>query len=227
MVSLESVYKNPYGQNPFCVKIEECKDLEELLFKVRKYAETQTLLKSATINRAIRRLTAMANKKQEFPIDYFNLRQDQWIYNMTWYKENIYSSETGENFYGLKERKEAFYLLLEACGIPRSYFPYQLPSRPKHKPIQFPNPDKAYELTTYDFFDNKELDWYWQFAHLYNFIVEPRSPSEMAIMRIRWIDWDSCTIEFPQPKLHGEIRKIVLPEVFIKGKTRKKLEELC
>ncbi len=215
---------NPYGQNPYGVQIEKCSNLEELLIQIRRYAETQTSLKLSTIQRDINYLRLLSDKNQAFPVDLFNPRVEQWIYHMTWYKNNVYDGKTNKNFYGLKQRKEAFYLYLDACGIPTSYFPYELPNYPKSKPVEFPNPDIAYQMTTYDYFDDKELNWFFQFTHLYNLIVGPRAPSELTVMKISDIDFDTCTIKFCQPKLNGKSRKILLPEAFIKGKTRKSIK---
>ena len=224
MVNSQSELNNPYGQNPYSIALEKICSFDDLVLKIRKYAETQTDLKSTTIEKRIKKIELMADKKQAFPIDFLNPSVEQFNYHMTWYRENIFDENTGVNYYGLRERKNAFYLYLEACGISEKFFPYRLPRHPEFKPIEFPSPDIAYKLTAHEYYKNKELNWFWQFAHLYNLIVGPRAPSEMAIMQIKWIDWDSCTIKFPQPKLRGKIRKIMLPEVFIKGKTRKSLK---
>jgi len=221
---LKSEYVNPYGQNPFRVDLEKISSFHQLLMEIRKYAETQTSLSENTIKRDIRRIKLMANKNQPFPIDFLNPSNPQFNYHMSWYRENKYDDKTGRNFYGLKERREAFYLYLESVGIPKNYFPYRLPKQPQNNTVDFPNPDKAVEITRSSFYNDKELDWYWQFAHLYNFIVGPRAPSEIIVMQISDIDFDNCTIKFRQPKLNNKIRKIELPEAFIKGKTRKSLK---
>jgi len=221
---LQSKLINPYGQNPFCIDLKKYSSIEELIPEIRKYADTQTDLSSTTIDRDIRRIRLMADKEQTFPIDFLNPRVEQWNYHMAWYKKNKYNENTNKNFYGLKERKEAFYLYLDACNIPCLFFPYTLPKTPDNNPIEFPNPDIAYKMTKYNYFNDKDLNYYFQFAHLYNFIIGPRAPSEMAIMKISDIDFDSNTIEFAQPKRHGKIRKIMLPQVFVNGKTRKSIK---
>lgn len=224
MVNLQSELINPYGQNPFCIDLSKISNLDQLIIKIRQYAENQTDLSSTTIERDIRRIKLMADKNQMFPIDFLNPSVEQWNYHMAWYKENKYNENNNDNYYGLKERREAFYLYLDAVNIPKLFFPYKLPKKLDGGVIEFPNPDIAYKMTKYNYFDNKELNYYFQFAHLYNFIVGPRAPSEMALMKINNIDWDSNTIEFKQPKLHNKARKIMLPEVFVKGKTRKSLK---
>ena len=223
-VKSQNEFKNPYGQNPFAVNLEECTDNDELFRQVEKYARTLTSKKPTTIARDKRYLRLLSNKEQHFPMDFFNLSVAQWNYHMAWYRENVYDEGTGANYYGLKQRREAFYLLLDACGIPKLYFPYELPKHPKTKPIEFPNPEEAYRITKCKFYKDDDLTWYWQFAHLYNFLVGPRAPSEMAIMKMKDINWDNNYIKFAQPKRHGEIRRVKLPEVFIKGKTRKSLK---
>jgi hypothetical protein len=85
------------------------------------------------------------------------------------------------------------------------------------KPIKVPNPDITYEITVTKFYGDIELDCFFQFAHLYNFMVGPRAPIEIAIMKISDIIWSDSTIKFPQPKLQGKIRKIRLPDAFVKG----------
>lgn len=163
-------------------------------------------------------------KKQAFPINFLKPNVEQYIYHMTWYRENVYDDNTGKNWYGLRERKNAFKLFLEVCGIPKEFFSYRLPAHYELVPIEFPNPDVANKFTTYKYYNDKEIDWFLQFAHQYNFIVGPRAPSEMAIMKIGDIDWDNCTIKFSQPKLRGKKRKIMLPESFINGGARKSLK---
>jgi len=98
-----------------------------LIILIRKYAETQTNLSTTTIERDIRRIKLMTDKNQAFPIDFLKPSVEQFNYHMAWYKENNYNENTNENFYGLKERKEAFYIFLEACNIPKLFFPYKLP----------------------------------------------------------------------------------------------------
>ncbi len=223
VLEVEKAFNNPYGGNPFAVNYKDCTGIDDLCDKIKRYAENFTTLEPSTIDRDIRYIRHMADINQPFPIDFFKPSYSQYIYHMTWYKDNYYNPESGKNFYGIKQKRESFNLYLKACGIPVHYFPYDLPSHPKEKPIEFPNPDIAYEITRYPFYKDKEKNWLYQFIHLYNFIVGPRPPSETCKATINGIDWDDCSIIFPQQKKHNSLRKVFVYEVFVNGRTRKSL----
>lgn len=230
MVNQQGELSNPYGKNPFAIDIKKYQTNKEVIAQVVKYLRSQTSLHESTIIRVARYLRSMCdNEKWLFPINLLKPRVEQFYFHMNYYRDNIFDKDTGENFYGLKQKRDAFWYYLDACTIPRSYFPYKLPKQPTIKPIDFPNPDIAYKLTVFDYTKFEELSWskekteYFQFAHLYNFQVGPRAPSEMATAKIGGINWDDCTLKFLQPKLTGKIRKITLPKAFVTGKTRKSL----
>ena len=224
MVISKSEYKNPYGQNPNCVDYKECAGIDDLCFKIEEYAEKSTKLRKSTRLRDIRYIRGMADKNQLFPIDFLNPNYTQYVYHMDWYRGTYYDEQTGKNYYGLKQKKEAFELYLKACGIPKHYFYYELPSCPELKPVDFPNPDRAFDITRFDYYKDKEENWFYQFAHTYNFMVGPRAPDEMCVVECNMIDWDDCRITFPQPKRNWKLRSICLEEVFVNGKTRKSLK---
>ena len=162
MVVSKSEYINPYGQNPNCVDYKKCGGLDELCIEIKKYAEKSTKLKKSTRSRDIRYMRGMANKGQPFPIDFLNPNYTQYVYHMNWYRETHYDEQTGKNYYGLKQKKEAFELYLKACGIPKHYFEYELPSCPELKPVDFPNPDRAFDITRFNYSKDKEENWFYQ-----------------------------------------------------------------
>lgn len=214
---------NPYGQNPFTVKIDSCTGFDDLCHKIKQYASSNTDLRASTIARRLSYLHLMADRQQPFPIDFFNPNYTQYIYHMTWYKENKYNPETGKNFYGLKQRKETFETYLDAVGISRGFFHYTLPEYPQEKPICYPNPNIAFDITRYPFFKDKDENRLYQMIHLYNFVVGPRPEAEDCILKIDNINWDDCIITYPQPKRKYKIREIFIEESFINGRTRKSL----
>lgn len=225
MVNLQSELINPYGQNPFCIDLKQCTGIDDLCNKIKIYAETRTRLKSSTIKRCIRNLRAMSNhEKSIIPIDFLNPSYPQYIYHMNWYRNEKYDPKTHKNFYGLKQKKQAFELYLTACSINKKYFEYMLPSYPKDKPIEFPNPDIAFEITRHKYFKDEDENRLYQFIHLYNFIVGPRTESEDVVLTTDMIDWDNCSITYPQEKLGWELRRVFLPEAFMLGKTRNSLK---
>ena len=215
---------NPYGTNPYSVDYKKATGTDELCKLIKDYAENFTRLKPSTITRDLNYIRGMANQNQPFPINFLQPNYTQYIYHMTWYKEHNYDPQTGKNYYGLKQKKEAFELYLKACGIPKHYFAYDLPKSPDEKPIEFPNPDIAFEITRYPYFKDKEENWLYQIIHTYNLIIGPRPPSETALLTLDMIDWDNNSITFPQPKRNGKQRKVYIEEAFMKGKTRKSLK---
>ena len=222
-LEIERNYENPYGSNPYSIQLQKINGIDQLCEEIKRYAENFTKLSASTIKRDISYLRNMADPDQPVPIDLFKPSYTQYIYHMTWYKNNYYSEKTGENFYGLKQKKEAYSLYLKACGIPQHYFSYDLPMPPGDKPIEFPNPDIAFEITRGKYYKDKHINWLIQFMHLFNFIVGCRPPSETTSVKIGDIDFDECSIKHRQQKKHQAIRKIFVEEVFINGRTRKSL----
>jgi hypothetical protein len=104
MVNLNSELINPFGQNPYCIDLTEISSLDELLKKVRKYAETQTTLGSITIDKRIKKILLMADKDQAFPIDFLNPSVEQYNHHMSWYGEKEYDDTTDKNWFGLREK---------------------------------------------------------------------------------------------------------------------------
>lgn len=223
MVKLQSKYKNPYGQNPFSIDLQKCSGIDELCQKIREYSESCTSLQESTIKRRLNYIRRMADRNQPIPIDFFNPDYPQYIFHMTWYKKTYYKPETNENFYGLKQKREAFELYLEACGINKGHFVYRLPKYPKTHPINFPNPDIAFQMTRFNYFPDKNENKLYQFIHLFNFQTGVRPTSEDCIIKLDYINWKDSCIEYPQPKKHYEQRKVYLDETFVNGKTRKSL----
>ena len=223
-VKLQNELKNPYGQNPFNINIDECDGIDDLCNKIRTYAENCTSLRETTINRHINYLQLMADKENNvIPIDFFNPSYPQYLYHMNWYRKYKYDETTGRNFYGLKQRKSAFEMYLEACGINKSFFQYHLPKHPEEKPIEFPNPEIAFKIIRHPYFKDDDENKLYQMIHLYNFIVGCRPESEDIILRLENINWDDCIITYPQPKRNYKIREIFVDHALINGKTRKSL----
>ena len=223
-VKLQNELENPYGQNPFNVTITECDGVDDLCNHIRTYAENCTSLSEATINRHINYIQLMADKENNvIPIDFFNPSYPQYLYHMNWYRKYKYDKETGKNFYGLKQRKYAFELYLESCGINKGFFQYHLPKHPEEKPIEFPNPEIAFKITRHRFFKDDDENKLYQMIHLYNFIVGCRPEAEDVILRLDNINWHDCIITYPQPKRNHKLRAIFLDHAFINGRTRKSL----
>ena len=222
----QCLYKNPYGQNPFCIDLNLCKSLEELINKIKNFAEDHTSLSQSVIDRRISYMYLMAGKKdkQVFPINWLNPSNTQYQYHMNWYRTNVYKKKNNKNFYGLKQRKQAMEFFLESVGISKDYFAYRLPKEPPLKPIYFPNPDLAYKIAKAKYNNDKNLNWIIQFMHVYNFTVGPRAPSEMCHVKLSGIDWENHRISFPQPKRNWKIRTVQLDPMFFNGKTVKSLK---
>ena len=160
--------KNVYGKDPRSINLQEMKSPEQILQKVRSFAGSYTNLKPSTIQKLIRYLERMTDINQPFPLDLLNPSYPQFIYHMSWYRDNYYDQTTGKNFYSLKQKRQAFYLYLRACGIPIHFFEYNLPVMPPEKPIAFPNPNDAYKIVRHTYFKDRYENRLYNFIHLYN-----------------------------------------------------------
>jgi len=224
LVKLQNEYLNPYGQNPYCIVLDECNGIDDLCSRIKVYAENFTRLSKSVITRRINYIRLMADiSRNVIVIDFLNPSYPQYLYHMNWYRSQKYDEKTGKNFYGLKQRKEAFELYLDACGINKGYFEYNLPSYPEDKPIEFPNPDMAFKITRQQYFKDKDENKMYQMIHLYNFLVGVRPEAEDCVLTLDCINWDDAIIRYPQPKRKYKIREVFVEDAFINGKTRKSL----
>lgn len=120
---------------------------------------------------------------------------------MKWYKDSYYNKETGENYYGLKHRKETVCVFLKACGVNPEIWYYKLPSKPKSNFRNKPTPEIVHKIINYNFFpDDSDKTKLYQYIHAHNFWLGPRAPSEMALLNLDDIKWDLEAINITEQK---------------------------
>lgn len=209
-------------QNPFRIKPTNYKSFEELCVAVRGYLSEWESFSDGFMDQVMRYARLMANPNQPFPIDFFNLSYEQYIYHMKWYKDNYYDPTNGKNFYSLKHRKDTVSAFLLSYGYNPRIWHYKLPHRPKRKHRHIPPPDIVHDIINFKFFpDDTNRTMLLQYIHAHNFWIGPRPPSELCLLTIDSFNWDEGYIDATEQKTHFSIRTIYPENAIMTGKTRK------
>ena len=223
MVKTKYETVDKHEQNPFCINPSNYNSFPELCIAVEGYLSDWESFTESYLSHVMRYARLMSDTKSTpFPIDFFNLSYTQYIYHMKWYKENCYNNKTGENFYGLKHRKDAINAFRLAYGEKSENWHYKLPHAPKRKTRHIPPPDIVHKIITYNFFPkNQDRTNLYQYIHAHNFWIGPRPPSELCLMTIDDFNWDEGYIDAREQKIHCSMRTIYPEQAILTGKTRK------
>lgn len=144
---------------------------------------------------------------------------------MKWYKDNFYDLKSGNNYYGLKHRKDTVSCFLIAYGFNPKIWHYSLPHRPKRKDRRIPSPNIVHKIINYDFFPDKpDITKNLQYIHAHNFWLGPRPPSELCLLTLDNINWDEEFIDIIEKKIHYSVRTVYPEIAILKGRTRKSIK---
>ena len=191
MEKLSYDLRQKFEQNPFRIKPSDYQTFEELCVAVRGYLSEWESFSDGFLDQLMRYARLMTNPNQPFPIDFFFLSYEQYIYHMKWYKDNFYDSNNGKNFYSLKHRKDTVSAFPLAYGINPRLWHYKLPHRPKRKHRHIPPPDIVHDMINYKYFpDDPNRTMLLQYIHAHNFWIGPRPPSELCLLTLDSINWD-------------------------------------
>ena len=117
MGELEYALNNKFEQNPYRINPNvHLNNFDSLCNAVYNYLNEWENKTEGFLDQIMRYARLMTNKNQPFPIDFYNLNYNQFIYHMKWYKDNHYNVKTGKNYYGLKHRKDTIRMFLLAYG---------------------------------------------------------------------------------------------------------------
>ena len=210
---------DPFAKNP-----DDYETFEELLHAVLEHAKDEQRKMPTTIDHLGRYARLMTRKDQPFPIDFFNLNYTQYRYHMKWYEQTFYDAETGDNYYGLKHRKDVVDTFRTAYDLPDSpWNRYKLPPVPGRKEVLVLEPDAVHQYFIFDGYDNdREINRYFQYIFYFGFITGVRSPSELWMMKLSFLyDLERPYIRVVEKKKHNSTRSLYLEPVVLTAKTRK------
>jgi len=212
-------------QNPDRVISSNYETFPELLNSVLYFAKNE-LYRSDEVLDHIRRYSCLMSKfDQPFPIDFLNLNYADYKRHMNWYKENYFNRETGENFYGLKHRKQVIDTFNKAFGMHDGWFPYKLPPRPRRKVVIIPNPLTVHKMINYEGYnEDKDVNSLVQYMFAFGFWFGLRNPSELAVMKKDMIFFDDGYMIVKEPKKYNTIKQIFPDKNIFVGKTGKSLK---
>lgn len=123
---------------------------------------------------------------------------------------------SGAGPYGLKHDKQAILTFSRAFGISdiKRIEDYRLPVMPNNSDnYEVPYPYTVSKFSTFKYYPNikSAVNKFWQSIHFHNFMIGPRAPSELTIMKCSHVNVDGRDngfLSYPQPKRHGKIRTI-------------------
>jgi hypothetical protein len=154
-----------------------------LLNGVLFYAKDELYRTDEVLGHIRRDAYLMSKLDQPFPIDFLNLNYANYKRHMNWYKDTNYDKLTGENFYGIKHRKDCISCFLLAYGYNPKIWHFKLPHRPKRKNRHIPPPDIVHNIINYNFFPgDKDRTSLFQYIHAHSFWIGPRPPSELCLL---------------------------------------------
>jgi len=118
--------------------------------------------------------------------------------------------------YALKHEKQAMLMFATAFGMEKQFKKYKLPKIPKKASnYEIPFPYVVRQFAKFQYFPNAKCynNKLFQHIHFHNFMVGPRAPSELAILKTDNVKVDfegNGTLCLVQPKRHGEKRIITM-----------------
>jgi integrase len=222
---VENIFKR--DRDPFSIKPNEYNSQEELFYAVCNHASDEQRKQESTIEHIERYARLMSSKDQPFPIDFFNLSYTQYRFHMKWYEKTYYNPLTGENYYGIKHRKDTILTFVNAYDMDiREWNRYRLPPKPVKKQILIIPPDIVHDIINYQFFNkDPDINKLIQYLHAHNFWIGWRVPSEPCIMTIdKLYDFKRPFITITEKKKHNTTRPVYLEDAILTGRTRKSLK---
>lgn len=213
-------------QNPSVVNPENYNSFPEFLNAVLEFAGND-LDRSYEVLQHIRRYAYMMadKKKNVYPIDFLEMNYTQYKLHMDYYKKTKFNKETGENYYGLKHRKDTMDTVIQAKGYPKEIFPYRLPHQPRGSKKFYPSPFKVHDMIHFDgYHKDKDVNKWYQYVYYYGFFIGPRAPKEICIQELENIHIDDGYMDILETKVYGRIRRVYPEQVILNGKTRKSIK---
>ena len=212
-------------QNPTRIIPSNYDTFPELLNAVLNFCRDELYRSDETLEHIDRYCRLMARENQPFPIDFFKLNYTQYKLHMDWYKNNYFNRETGENFYGLKHRKDVVDTFNLCFGYPEGWFLYKLPPRPNKKVKIIPNPETVHKMIHYpNYHPDRDINSLIQYIFAFGFWFGLRNPSELVVMTTDMIFFEEGYMIVKEPKKYNTTRQIFPDKNIFTGKTRKSLK---